>query len=59
LNHADDGEAIDGLPTEGVEITCFSLVSFFYNVSIACFLSYSSQQTFNMFQLINSLSAME
>lgn len=31
--HADDGAEIDGLPTEGVEITCFSLVGFFYDLS--------------------------
>lgn len=26
LNFADDGQDIDGLPNEGVEITCFHLV---------------------------------
>lgn len=51
-NFADDGQDIDGLPTEGIEITCFHLVItlnffFLFNVSseveleLAC-ISYSS-----------------
>lgn len=28
MSLADDGQDVDGVPTEGVEITCFHMVSF-------------------------------